>query len=248
MEFPSVLGDAPCRVDRIDTNVKGVKSVSGQPKTRVVVLEDAPFILGALLEFLGAQPDLEVIGAYRTCEEFLSAASGWSDDVGIAIIDIGLPDGDGVEAWQSLCRVAARHVPVLVFSGKASLDDLRRVQEGTEGGVGILSKDGSASAQTIRQAIDAIRAGFMMVDPSITAGATRGSVAKVLSEQELEVLRLMAEGLSNNAIHEQMYVSVKRVEGIVTTIYEKLGLHRSSSDLNPRVAATLIFLGLSPLH
>lgn len=211
-----------------------------------MVLEDAPFILGALLEFLGAQPDLEVIGAYHTCEEFLSAANGWSDDVGIAIVDIGLPDGDGIDAWRSLCHAADRHVPVLVFSGKASLDDLRRIQEGTQGGIGILSKDGSASAQTIRQAIDAIRGGFMMVDPSITAAASRGSVAEVLSERELEVLRLIAEGLSNHAIHERIYLSVKRVEGIVSAIYEKLDLHRSSSELNPRVAATLMFLGLNP--
>lgn len=88
----------------------------------------------------------------------------------------------------------------------------------------------------------------MMVDPSITAAASRGSVAEVLSERELEVLRLIAEGLSNHAIHERIYLSVKRVEGIVSAIYEKLDLHRSSSELNPRVAATLMFLGLNPPH
>lgn len=212
----------------------------------IVLLEDSAIIRQVLVEFIDRQPDLEVVAQFNKCAEFVSSAASWVGRAGVAVVDISLPDGDGIDAWKAVCQGAGRHVPVVVFSGKANVDDVRRVQDEAAGGVGILSKDGAASLATVRQAIDSVRAGLMMVDPSIRSVAKSSAVAGLLTDQEFEVLGCIAAGASNQAIHERMYISVKRVEGLVTSIYDKLGLHNPSAGGNPRVLATLMYLGLIP--
>jgi DNA-binding NarL/FixJ family response regulator len=209
-----------------------------------VLLEDSAFLRDVISEWVVRQPDLELVGSYGSCREIEAASAEWRDVVALIIVDLGLPDGDGIDTWRTLCAAAGRAIPVLVFSGRASLDDVRRVQAGAKTGIAVLSKDSAVSIQTVRQGIDAALAGMMMVDPSIAARHMSAAVRDRLNDQELSVLACIAEGLSNQAIHERLFTSVKRIEALVTTIYDKLGLGRSTGDQNPRVVATLMFLGL----
>ncbi|MGH7922180.1 MAG: response regulator transcription factor, partial [Candidatus Dormibacteraceae bacterium] len=119
---------------------------------------------------------------------------------------------------------------------------LTLLQEG--GGVGYLLKDRVADLEAFSAAIAAVAKGGSVVDPEVVAmlveGRRRDPIDQ-LTARERDVLRLMAEGRTNQAISERLFLSPKTIEAHVTTIFSKLGLDPTPND-HRRVLAVLTYL------
>ena len=121
---------------------------------------------------------------------------------------------------------------------------MRLLQNGSQG-VGYMLKDRVDDIDALHDALSRIVAGELVIDPEIAgrlfAHRLRATALEVLSERERDVMRLMAEGRSNAAIGQQLYVSHKTVETHVASVFAKLGLH-PTPDQNRRVLAVLKWL------
>jgi DNA-binding NarL/FixJ family response regulator len=216
------------------------------PKVPVVLLEDELMMGELLQEWICSQPDLEFVSAHHSVTDFHKHAPSWVQRVGLVATDMRLPDGDGLDAVLSLFSDQKRTIPTVVFSGKADMSDIQRLQEQMPSGWSFLSKSGT-SLKKFRQAIDAAVNGLVMIDPLIQS-ASSNDVLKRITQQEAEVLRCVAGGQSNISIAETQFMSVKSVERILTHIYEKLRVAGDAKETNPRVTASLIYLGLLPMR
>jgi DNA-binding NarL/FixJ family response regulator len=112
-------------------------------------------------------------------------------------------------------------------------------------GAGYLLKERVADVDELADAVRRVAAGGLVVDPSVVAAlvgrARAHSPLDELSAREREVLAVMAEGRSNQAICHRLYLSPKTVEAYVRSVFTKLGLHQGPDD-NRRVLAVLTFL------
>lgn len=211
--------------------------------SKIVLLEDEQ-ILGSLLsEWIESQPEMELVGAYTTGAGFVDAAPTWVNQVDVMLVDVGLPDGDGIDLAVKVAKTAGRNIPLVVLSGKAHVEDVARVQKQYSGGWSFITK-GANGLKHLRSAIEAARAGMVMIDPHIQAAAAVPEVVATLTEQERGILASIAMGRSNQAIANEHFLSVKSVERVISSIYDKLGVNHDTKSTNPRVSVTLRYLGL----
>jgi serine/threonine-protein kinase len=174
----------------------------------------------------------------------------------VAIVDIRMPPGhtdEGLRAAKAIRQEHRDRVAVLVLSQYLETAfALGLVTEG-EGGLGYLLKDRVADVDDFAEAVRRVARGGLVIDPDVVArlvGRRRepGPVDE-LSDRELEVLSLMAEGRSNQAIGDHLYVTQKTVEAHIAHIFAKLGLLPATDD-HRRVLAVLAYLraGTIPVH
>jgi len=210
---------------------------------KVTILEDNDLFRELLNVWLSSQADITVIDQFRTVTKFLDAMDSSVSEADILINDVNLPDGDGVEAaFKALGRVG-KPQGLIALSGQASIEVFDRLSQQLQGSWAFLLKDTNSLAN-LRQAIDAVRSGFVMVDPHIQKLPVKGPDEPVLTEQERAVMQLVAGGKSNAAIAQEIFLSEKTVEGLIHFVYKKYGIAGMSKTENPRVVATLIFRGL----
>lgn len=212
--------------------------------TRVVLLEDEDLLRGLLTEWLDAQDDLEVVGNYRTASEFQSAVISGEVSADLFVVDLVLPDGDGLDVSLKAIEHIGQHVPLVVISGRPTDGLFDRLSKELNGGWAFLCKDSNGLA-SLRRAVDAVRDGLVMVDPNLKKlFASNGRNAQ-LTTQESQIMGLVSEGMSNSGIAGKIFMSEKTVERVLSNLYLKYGLARTSKEDNPRVRATLIFRGLT---
>lgn len=211
--------------------------------TRVVLLEDEQILESLLSEWVGSETGLELAGAYTTGSSFVEAAREWGKDVSVMVIDVRLPDGDGIDVAAKVAESAGRQIPIVVLTGHADMNDVARVQKLWTGGWAFVSK-GAAGLRHLRGAIDAAASGMVMIDPTIQSAATVPEVIAALTVQERAILASIAMGRANQAIADEHFLSLKSVERIIGSIYEKLGVNSDTKSTNPRVSVTLKYLGL----
>lgn len=124
---------------------------------------------------------------------------------------------------------------------------LRLVESGAQG-AGYLLKERVADLDELVDAVRRVAAGGLVIDPSVVAqlvGRARAhNPLDELTQREREVLAVMAEGRSNQAICQRLYLSPKTVEAYVRSVFTKLGLHQGADD-NRRVLAVLAYLNSS---
>src|SRR5207244_2651626 len=178
-------------------------------------------------------------------EALLSAVR--SDPPDVAIVDIRMPPTHTDEGLRAAHRIRAEHpsVGVLVLSQYVETDyAMQLVSEGAAG-LGYLLKDRVSNVQEFTDAVRRIGRGGSVIDPEVVSllvsRARKVSPIDSLSEREREVLALMAEGRSNQAISERMFLSPKTVEGHVRNIFAKLDLPATADD-HRRVLAVLTYL------
>lgn len=210
---------------------------------RVAVVEDEDLLRGLLGEWLAREPGLLLYKSFHSFASFVEAKSNW-DDIDILIVDVRLPDGDGVELARTFQESRPTLVPVVVISGRPSAELLGRISETLVGSWAYLLKN-SNGLGNLRKAIDAVQDGFVMVDPQAQGTLRVPGYLQVLTEPEQSVMQLVASGESNASVAKHLFISEKSVERLLTTVYQKYGLEGSSKVTNPRVAATLRFLGLA---
>jgi DNA-binding NarL/FixJ family response regulator len=211
---------------------------------RVVVAEDSVLLREGLVRLL-EEAGWEVIARVGTGPELVAAFETQQPDV--AIVDVRMPPSFRDEGLRAALEVRARQpdARILVLSQYVEERYAGELLETGAAGTGYLLKERVADVADFVAAVRQVAAGGTVLDPEVVAQLVarrrRGDRLDQLTEREREVLALMAEGRSNNAIAERLFVSEGTVEKHVTSIFGKLGLTETESD-HRRVLAVLTYL------
>ncbi|HEY1621984.1 MAG TPA: response regulator transcription factor [Streptosporangiaceae bacterium] len=211
---------------------------------RVVVAEDLYLLREGLVRLLDAH-GFEIVAAVGSAPELRDALLGSKPDV--AIVDVRLPPtftDDGLRAALE-ARALVSGLPVLVLSQYVEQLYARELLADQAGGVGYLLKDRVFNDDQFIDAIRTVAAGGTVMDTEVVTKLlgrrVRDEPVGRLSAREREVLALMAEGRSNSAIAQRLFVTEKAVGKHTASIFAKLGLAPSDDD-NRRVLAVLAYL------
>jgi two-component system, NarL family, response regulator LiaR len=198
---------------------------------RLVLVDDHKVVRRGLRTFLESFPDLEIAGEASSGEEVMEKLESWLPD--LVLMDLLMPGGmDGIETTRRI-RALAPHTQVVVLT--AYTDDARVLAALRAGAIGYVCKD--ADPALLLEALRAAARGQSMLDPSV-AGAVLQDLAagsrlpNDLTERELEVLHLLARGLTNREIAAQLVVGEETVKTHVGNLLAKLHLaHRTQAML-----------------
>ena len=195
---------------------------------RVFLLDDHEVVRRGIRELLEAEDDLEVVGEASTAEEAYGRIPATSPNV--AILDVRLPDGDGVE----VCReIRAKHPEIACLMLTSFADDEALFAAIMAGAAGYVLKQvrGTDLVDGVRR----VGRGESLLDPSLTArvlerlrNPVEADELAVLTEQERRILDLIAEGMTNRQIGEQLFLAEKTVKNYVSNVLAKLGMSRRS--------------------
>jgi DNA-binding NarL/FixJ family response regulator len=212
---------------------------------RVVVADDAVILREGLARLLG-EAGFEVVGRAGDADELCMLVERAQPDV--AIVDIRMPPTHTDEGLQAAKRIRERwpQVGILVLSQYVQARyAVELLAQGTER-VGYLLKDRVSDLGELSVSVRRIGEGGSVLDPMVVAqlvGQRRKGDTPLedLTERELEVLALMAEGRSNKAIAERLFITEHTVEKHVKNIFATLRLPQSGDD-HRRVLAVVTFL------
>jgi len=211
---------------------------------RLVIADDEALLREGLTRLL-QDAGFEVAGRCGDAEALLRLVEAHQPDV--AIVDIRMPPGHGDDGLIAAQEIRRRHpdVGVLVLSHYLDSRYAARLLEEVPAGAGYLLKDRVSEVAVVADALRRIDEGECVIDPTIVSRLVARKRARgpldVLTEREREVLALVAEGRSNGAIGEKLFLSRKTVDAHVSQIFLKLDL-RESPEHHRRVLAVLTFL------
>lgn len=214
------------------------------PGVSVILADPSPLFrdgVARLLEGAG----FDVIGLVGRAEALdpLIEQGGAS----VVVMDIRLPplDADGGVAAAVRIKRSAPDVGILLLSQTIDTKAAAALLAESTGGVGYLLKDRVADVAQLGEALRRIAGGGSVIDPDVASRLVRGRKERdpldELTDREREVLGLMAEGRSNQAISERLYLSPKAIEAHVHNIFMKLGLEPAADD-HRRVLAVVAYL------
>ncbi len=194
---------------------------------RVFLLDDHEIVRRGVRELLEAQDDLIIAGEAGTAEECLARIGAAKPDV--AVLDMRLPDGNGVEVCREI-RSRDPRVHCLILTSFS--DDEALFDSIMAGAAGYLLKQikGSDLVDAVRR----VAAGQSLLDPQVTnrvlerlrKGPEEDERIARLTDQERKILDLIAEGLTNRQIGERMFLAEKTVKNYVSGLLAKLGMER----------------------
>lgn len=212
------------------------------PQLRVVVADDSVLLREGLVRVL-VEAGHEIVGAYGDADSLLAEAAALAPD--LAVLDVRMPPtfrDEGVRAAIRL-RTDLPGTGILLLSQYVEVAYAQELLGAGSGGVGYLLKDRVASLAELADAIDRIADGGTVLDPEVVKQllGRRNDPLTSLTPRELEVLQLMAEGRTNAAIGQTLFIGVGAVEKNVTAIFGKLGLEDSGTD-HRRVLAVLAWM------
>ena len=214
--------------------------------TRVVIADDSLLVREGIVRVL-EDAGFEVVGQAGDVDGLLALIASASPDV--AIVDIRMPPNFTDEGLRALATIREQHgqeIGILVLSHHTEAAfALRLLAEGADG-TGYLLKDRVADLEDFADAVRRVARGGTVVDPALVAQLvdakrTRPDPLTELTDREREVLSLMAEGRSNQAIADRLFVTPKTVEAHTASIFSKLELVPAPDD-HRRVLAVLAFL------
>jgi DNA-binding NarL/FixJ family response regulator len=202
--------------------------VGGEP-IRVAVVDDQELFRRGLTMLLGVEDDIEVVGEAGDGVAATDLAAAAVPDV--ILMDVRMPRRSGIEACLAIKEIAptARIIMLTVSDEEADLYDAVK-----NGASGYLLKD--SSIDEVAQAIRVVADGQSLISPSMAiklldefkqmSRSDRQQVPSPrLTDRELEVLKLVAQGLNNREIAKRLFISENTVKNHVRNILEKLQLH-----------------------
>jgi two-component system, NarL family, response regulator DevR len=204
-------------------------TTQGAPtKIRVFLLDDHEIVRRGLRELLESEGDLEVVGEAGTAEEALGRIPATAPQV--AVLDVRLPDGDGVE----VCReVRSRHPEIQCLMLTSYADDEALFSAIMAGAAGYVLKQ--VKGADLLDGVRRVARGESLLDPSVTRRVLERLRTKPeddelagLTDQERKILDLIAEGLTNRQIGERMFLAEKTIKNYVSNLLAKLGMSRRS--------------------
>lgn len=207
----------------------------------VLIVDDQRLMRDGLRTLLELEDDLTIVGEAENGQEAVERAAQLSPDV--VLMDVRMPVMDGVEATRRLQTIAPQ-VKVIILT---TFDEDEFVFEGLRAGaVGYLLK--AVSSDELAQAIRTVNAGNGLIDPSVTRKVVaefarlapkspnrNQDLIEPLAEREIEILRLIAQGLSNREIADRIFLAEGTVKNYVTSLLGKIGVRdRTQAALRGR--------------
>ncbi|MFC7877774.1 response regulator [Isoptericola sp. NPDC057391] len=214
--------------------------MTGTP-VRVFLVDDHEVVRRGVADLLGMEPDLEVVGTAGTAAEALARVPALRPDV--VVLDVRLPDGDGV----TVCRELRSRTDVAVLMLTSFDDDQSLFDAILAGASGYVLKQ--VRGTDLVAGIRTVAAGGSMLDPRATGRVMARLRGKTeaddplgdLTPQERRILVLVGEGLTNRQIGAELFVAEKTVKNYVSSLLAKLGLER-------RVQAAVLVARLDQLR
>lgn len=211
---------------------------------RVIVADDAVLFREGITRIL-AEMGFEVLGQVGDAVSLVDLVRRETPD--IVVTDLRMPPGfsdEGIDAAAEI-RSIAPQVGLMLLSQYVEVHHALRLMNQFDGGVGYLLKDRVADLAAFAVDVRRVAAGEVVIDPELVARLVGRRREKdplaTLTDRERDVLALMAQGLTNSALADEMCVNLKTVEGYVRNIFMKLGLHPGERE-HRRVLAVLRFL------
>jgi DNA-binding NarL/FixJ family response regulator len=211
---------------------------------RVAIADDHVLLREGLARLL-AEAQMEVVLQAADTDALFAGLARTRPD--IVVLDIRLPPTFTDEGLRAADTIREQHpeIAVLLLSQYLETAYALRLLERFPGGIGYLLKDRVSDVAVLTAALGRVAAGECVIDPTIISRlvgkpATASSLSE-LTARERDVLGLIAEGRSNRAIAQRLFLSEKTVEGNVRRIFDKLLLAEAPDD-NRRVLAVLAFL------
>jgi DNA-binding NarL/FixJ family response regulator len=211
----------------------------------VILAEDSVLLREGLVRLL-AEAGHQVVAAVGDAPALIRAVEQVPAD--LVITDVRMPPGGTDDGLRAAIQIRAAHpvLPVLVLSQYVERSYARDLLADASGGVGYLLKDRIQDLDDFSSAIDRVLGGGTVIDPEVvaqllTARRSGDSALDRLTARETEVLGLVAEGLSNQAIGEKLFITLGAVEKHIATIFAKLDLPPDATA-NRRVQAVLRWL------
>ncbi|MGO4691803.1 response regulator [Glaciibacter sp. 2TAF33] len=194
---------------------------------RVFLLDDHEVVRRGVANLLDAEPDIEVVGEASTAAQARGRIEATRPD--IAILDVRLPDGSGIDVCRSL-HAHDSTVHCIMLTGYDDEDALYAAV--IAGAAGYVVKD--IQAGKLVESVRAVAAGRSLIAPglarravdSLRRGAAGDTRLDALSGRERQVLALVADGLTNRQIGEELALAEKTVKNYVSSVLAKLGLQR----------------------
>jgi len=204
---------------------------------RVALIDDNPMFLDMLATTLDRTDEVHVVAKASSVREArLTVKPGLVD---VAVIDIELPDGNGVGLGLGF-QQKDPDLKIVLLSAHSMLDVVWQLPGKVGEQWSYLSKTSSASVEDLVAAIQAAAGGQVIIDPALLP---KGSVGKTgfgqLTPRQRQILALVAEGFNNESIAQRLGLAEKSVVNHLTSIYQQLGI---GDEQNSRVAATLMYL------
>jgi DNA-binding NarL/FixJ family response regulator len=190
---------------------------------RVVVADDQTLVREGLVTLLRLTDGLEVVGSAGDGEAAVDVARRERADV--VLMDLRMPRVDGVEATRRIVA-SLPHTRVIILTTYA--DDASVFAALKAGARGYLTKD--ADAREIQLAIETVHRGDALLDPTVQRRLLEGLTAPIevhpdgLTQREVDVLRLIANGLTNLQIAEKLFISEATVKTHINNIFSKAGV------------------------
>ncbi|MEU6575782.1 response regulator transcription factor [Streptomyces sp. NPDC046805] len=208
-----------------------VETFTERSPIRVFLLDDHEVVRRGLADLLDAEPDISVVGEADTVEHALARGPALRPHV--AVLDVRLPDGDGI----TVCRELRSRMPELACLMLTSFDDEDALLDAImAGAAGYVLKQIKGS--DLVTAVRTVASGQSMLDPATTARLMRSLRADPaespavppeltsLSPRERDILALIGDGLTNREIGKKLYLSEKTVKNHISRLLAKLGVQR----------------------
>ena len=210
----------------------------------MIVADDAVLFREGMVRIL-AEVGFDMVGQARHGAELVQLVR--DDPPDVVITDLRMPPrfaDEGIEAAAEI-RSFAPQVGLMLLSQYVEVHQALRLMEEFDGAVGYLLKDRVSDLGAFAVDVRRVAAGQVVIDPELVSQLVgrrreRDPLAE-LTEREREVLALMAQGLTNAALSEELVLSPKTIEGYVRNVFSKLGLEQGERD-HRRVLAVLQFL------
>ena len=189
-----------------------------EQRLRVLIAEDQAIVRDGLVALVSYQPDMEVVGSVADGAEAVRLHKELRPDV--TLMDLRMPRMGGVEAIKSI-RAAGPEAPVLVLTTYDGDEDVYQALQA--GACGYLLKD--AETEELVGAIRTVAKGGRHIPSTIAQRlADRAMSGPPITEREIEVLRLVADGMTNKAIGAELFIAEGTVKTHLNSIHEKLGV------------------------
>ena len=209
-----------------------------------MVAEDTVLLREGLVRLL-TEAGIDVVAQVGDAEKLRAAIAAAPPDA--VIVDVRMPPTQTTEGIQAALEIRRAHpgVGVLVLSQHVETEYAVDLLAGGSGGVGYLLKERVTDVASLVDAVTRVARGDSVVDPEVVARLVRRRrephPLDELTSREREVLSLIAEGRSNAAIGQRLFITPSTVEAHISSIFSKLGLD-DDPDANRRVLAVLALL------